>query len=119
MEEVAHLQQPSNVRLPFPLLPSLPFRSPAFFLLLESLVARAELMMNVLCLAALVARSAFSPSRPPLPPSSSPIPPYLARRFRNLFPGFGIAVVAFTAYVAYDETVNAAQKKDHHGAGHH
>ncbi|GAA5959417.1 hypothetical protein JCM21900_006851 [Sporobolomyces salmonicolor] len=39
--------------------------------------------------------------------------------FRNLFPGFGIAVVAFTAYVAYDETVNAAQKKDHHGAGHH
>jgi len=36
-----------------------------------------------------------------------------ARRFRNLFPGFGIAVVAFTAYVAYDNTVNAA-KKTHH-----
>ncbi|GAA6032622.1 hypothetical protein JCM8097_004844 [Rhodosporidiobolus ruineniae] len=39
--------------------------------------------------------------------------------FRNLFPGFGIAVVAFTAYVAYDETVNAASKKAHHGDGHH
>ncbi|KAK4057287.1 hypothetical protein OIO90_001784 [Microbotryomycetes sp. JL221] len=30
--------------------------------------------------------------------------------FRNLFPGFGIAVVAFTAYVAYDETINRAHK---------
>ncbi|KPV77604.1 uncharacterized protein RHOBADRAFT_64516 [Rhodotorula graminis WP1] len=34
--------------------------------------------------------------------------------FRNLFPGFGIAVVAFTAYVAYDNTVNAAKKSSHH-----
>ncbi|KAL8292162.1 hypothetical protein RQP46_001628 [Phenoliferia psychrophenolica] len=36
--------------------------------------------------------------------------------FRNLFPGFGIAVVAFTAYVAYDnmthpESIEAI--KDH------
>ncbi|GAA6004243.1 NADH dehydrogenase [ubiquinone] 1 beta subcomplex subunit 3 [Rhodotorula paludigena] len=34
--------------------------------------------------------------------------------FRNLFPGFGIAVVAFTAYVAYDETVNATKKSASH-----
>ncbi|SCZ89765.1 BZ3500_MvSof-1268-A1-R1_Chr9g10585 [Microbotryum saponariae] len=32
-------------------------------------------------------------------------------RFRNLFPGFGIAVVAFTGYVIYDETVKAAKAK--------
>ena len=41
----------------------------------------------------------------------------MRRRFRNLFPGFGIAVVAFTAYVAYDETVAAAKAK--HGQDHH
>ncbi|EMS24288.1 NADH:ubiquinone oxidoreductase, B12 subunit [Rhodotorula toruloides NP11] len=38
-------------------------------------------------------------------------------RFRNIFPGFGIAVVAFAAYVAYDETVGAAKKG--HGTEHH
>ncbi|KDE07634.1 hypothetical protein MVLG_02097 [Microbotryum lychnidis-dioicae p1A1 Lamole] len=31
--------------------------------------------------------------------------------FRNLFPGFGIAVVAFTGYVIYDETAKAAKAK--------
>jgi hypothetical protein len=34
-------------------------------------------------------------------------------RFRNLFPGFGLGLAAFVAYVAYDETLNAA-KKEHH-----
>ncbi|KAG0665228.1 hypothetical protein C6P46_000327 [Rhodotorula mucilaginosa] len=33
--------------------------------------------------------------------------------FRNLFPGFGLGLAAFVAYVAYDETLNAA-KKEHH-----
>lgn len=36
----------------------------------------------------------------------------LARRFRNLFPGFGIAVVAFTGYVVYDN--NFAKKSEAH-----
>lgn len=40
-------------------------------------------------------------------------------RFRNLFPGFGIAVVTFTAYVAYDEMVASKKKVDGHGNGHH
>ncbi|GAA5838507.1 hypothetical protein JCM3766R1_005997 [Sporobolomyces carnicolor] len=39
--------------------------------------------------------------------------------FRNLFPGFGIAVVTFTAYVAYDEMVASKKKVDGHGNGHH
>ena len=34
--------------------------------------------------------------------------------FRNLFPGFGIAVVAFTAYVAVDNIFLSAEKDDHH-----
>ncbi|ORY58001.1 NADH dehydrogenase 1 beta subcomplex subunit 3 [Leucosporidium creatinivorum] len=36
--------------------------------------------------------------------------------FRNLFPGFGIAVVAFSAYVAYDNTVSSAKAtaSEHH-----
>ncbi len=37
--------------------------------------------------------------------------------FKNVFPGFGIAVVAFTAYVIAD---NVYQKgKPEHGAKHH
>lgn len=43
--------------------------------------------------------------------------PLCAHRFRNLFPGFGIAVVAFTAYVAYDTTVSAAKQQT--GESHH
>ncbi|KAF6762992.1 NADH dehydrogenase 1 beta subcomplex subunit 3 [Ephemerocybe angulata] len=40
--------------------------------------------------------------------------------FRNLFPGFGIAVVAFTAYVAVDNFVLSKQEGAHgHGASHH
>lgn len=35
-------------------------------------------------------------------------------RFRNLFPGFGLGLAAFVAYVAYDETINAAKKDSHH-----
>lgn len=46
-------------------------------------------------------------------------------RFRNLFPGFGIAVVAFTAYVAYDnfthqtnhDALKRAAKEDLEGQG--
>lgn len=34
--------------------------------------------------------------------------------FRNLFPGFGIAVVAFTAYVVADNMYLSANKKDSH-----
>ncbi|POY75580.1 hypothetical protein BMF94_1202 [Rhodotorula taiwanensis] len=34
--------------------------------------------------------------------------------FRNLFPGFGLGLAAFVAYVAYDETMNAAKKDSHH-----
>ncbi|GAA5865155.1 hypothetical protein JCM1840_003925 [Sporobolomyces johnsonii] len=93
-------------------LPSLAFHS-STVLLLPEFLSRAELTSIIHCLAA---RSALSP---PLPSTSSPRPTYTAPRFRNLFPGFGIAVVAFTAYVVYDETVNAAKKNDHHGAGHH
>ncbi|KDR75862.1 hypothetical protein GALMADRAFT_68810 [Galerina marginata CBS 339.88] len=33
---------------------------------------------------------------------------------RNLFPGFGIAVVAFTAYVVADNIYFGAQKTDSH-----
>jgi len=36
-------------------------------------------------------------------------------RFRNLFPGFGIALVTFTAYVAYDEFVAKNKKVEHGG----
>ncbi|KAH6914045.1 NADH dehydrogenase 1 beta subcomplex subunit 3 [Coprinopsis sp. MPI-PUGE-AT-0042] len=36
--------------------------------------------------------------------------------FRNLFPGFGIAVVAFTAYVAVDNFILSAHPKD---SSHH
>lgn len=59
------------------------------------------------------------------PPSlADPLSPplFFSRfRFRNLFPGFGIAVVAFSAYVAYDNTIGAAAKAAHHGdaAAHH
>lgn len=35
---------------------------------------------------------------------------------RNMFPGFGIAVVAFTAYVVYDDFI--AKKPDHAHGGH-
>ncbi|KAF9566734.1 hypothetical protein CPC08DRAFT_703703 [Agrocybe pediades] len=34
--------------------------------------------------------------------------------FRNLFPGFGIAVVAFTAYVVADNVYLSAHKTDSH-----
>ncbi|KIY73082.1 hypothetical protein CYLTODRAFT_417334, partial [Cylindrobasidium torrendii FP15055 ss-10] len=38
-----------------------------------------------------------------------------AAMFRNLFPGFGIAVVAFTGYVLVDNYVlKAAPKKEEH-----
>jgi NADH dehydrogenase (ubiquinone) 1 beta subcomplex subunit 3 len=37
--------------------------------------------------------------------------------FRSLFPGFGIAVVAFTAYVAVDNLF--LSKKESHEAAHH
>lgn len=33
-----------------------------------------------------------------------------------MFPGFGIAVVAFTAYVVYDDFI--AKKPDHAHGGH-
>ncbi|KAL3476939.1 putative NADH-ubiquinone oxidoreductase B12 subunit [Aspergillus californicus] len=39
-----------------------------------------------------------------------------AQRFKRLFPGFGIASVAFAAYCAYDY---AFAKDDHHGEAHH
>lgn len=35
-------------------------------------------------------------------------------RFRGLFPGFGIAAVAFTAYCGYEYLF---MNKDHHGPG--
>ncbi|KAF8161125.1 NADH dehydrogenase 1 beta subcomplex subunit 3 [Crassisporium funariophilum] len=34
--------------------------------------------------------------------------------FRNLFPGFGIAVVAFTAYVVADNLYISASKQETH-----
>lgn len=34
--------------------------------------------------------------------------------FRSMFPGFGIAVVAFTAYVVVDNVVLSAKKPDLH-----
>lgn len=34
--------------------------------------------------------------------------------FRSLFPGFGIAVVAFTAYVAVDNLVLSKMSDSHH-----
>lgn len=37
-------------------------------------------------------------------------------RFKGLFPGLGIATVAFTAYCAYEHFF---LKDEHHGEGHH
>ncbi|PYH86465.1 NADH-ubiquinone oxidoreductase B12 subunit [Aspergillus uvarum CBS 121591] len=37
-------------------------------------------------------------------------------RFRNLFPGLGIATVAFAGYCAYEAVF---LKDDHHHGGHH
>jgi NADH dehydrogenase (ubiquinone) 1 beta subcomplex subunit 3 len=37
--------------------------------------------------------------------------------FRNMFPGFGIAVVAFTAYVMMDDVWQAIKKRE--GTKHH
>ncbi|CAI7676427.1 hypothetical protein N7533_006055 [Penicillium manginii] len=37
-------------------------------------------------------------------------------RFKGLFPGLGIATVAFTAYCAYEHFF---LKDDHHGDAHH
>lgn len=34
---------------------------------------------------------------------------------RNMFPGLGTAIVAFTAYVVYDDFI---AKKEPHGHGH-
>ncbi|KAF9012362.1 NADH dehydrogenase 1 beta subcomplex subunit 3 [Cyathus striatus] len=44
--------------------------------------------------------------------------PVFARRtmFRNMFPGFGIAVVAFTVYVAADNFIFSTGKQE---APHH
>jgi NADH dehydrogenase (ubiquinone) 1 beta subcomplex subunit 3 len=33
---------------------------------------------------------------------------------RSMFPGFGIAVVAFTAFVVVDNVTGAGKKDDHH-----
>ena len=39
--------------------------------------------------------------------------------FRNIFPGFGIAVVAFTGYVIVDNVLaRSAPKQEEHGHGH-
>ena len=40
-----------------------------------------------------------------------------ANRFKGSFPGFGIAVVAFTAYVVADNMLAKTQKKE--GTAHH
>ncbi|KAG8780524.1 hypothetical protein FRC12_022900 [Ceratobasidium sp. 428] len=34
--------------------------------------------------------------------------------FKNAFPGFGIALVAFTAYVAAEKFVFSEKKEEHH-----
>jgi NADH dehydrogenase (ubiquinone) 1 beta subcomplex subunit 3 len=33
---------------------------------------------------------------------------------RSMFPGFGIGLAAFTAYVAYDTLFSTTKKDDHH-----
>jgi hypothetical protein len=42
----------------------------------------------------------------------------LTRR-RSMFPGLGTAIVAFTAYVIYDDFIAAKPKHDSHGHGGH
>ena len=37
---------------------------------------------------------------------------------RSMFPGLGTAIVAFTAYVIYDDFIAAKPKHDSHAAGH-
>jgi hypothetical protein len=37
--------------------------------------------------------------------------------FRNLFPGFGMAVVAFSAYVAYDNFIATSSSTTSHQHG--
>lgn len=37
-----------------------------------------------------------------------------ASRFKSAFPGFGIAVVAFTAYVAFEKLVLKPNGGEHH-----
>ncbi|OCF38220.1 hypothetical protein I316_00446 [Kwoniella heveanensis BCC8398] len=40
--------------------------------------------------------------------------------FRNMFPGLGTAIVAFTAYVIYDDFIAAKPAHGHgHGSGEH
>ncbi|TFK21975.1 hypothetical protein FA15DRAFT_672017 [Coprinopsis marcescibilis] len=39
--------------------------------------------------------------------------------FRNLFPGFGIAVVAFTAYVVADNLILSPKSQDSSHEHHH
>jgi NADH dehydrogenase (ubiquinone) 1 beta subcomplex subunit 3 len=49
-------------------------------------------------------------------------PEYFSKRvmFRNVFPGFGIALVAFTGYVIVDELMLKGKKDQHgHGGGEH
>jgi hypothetical protein len=68
-----------------------------------------------------------SQTQPCNPPSLLPLSLSLARRsrarsrrFRNLFPGFGIAVVAFSAYVVYDNLSHPAHvsSEEEEGKGH-
>lgn len=44
-----------------------------------------------------------------------------AAMFKNFFPGFGIAVVAFSAYVVYDNMAGSARHTPaaHSEGGHH
>ncbi|KAM0755945.1 hypothetical protein T439DRAFT_320642 [Meredithblackwellia eburnea MCA 4105] len=39
--------------------------------------------------------------------------------FRNLFPGFGIAVVTFSAYLAYESFTTPAHSHAHDDKHHH
>jgi NADH dehydrogenase (ubiquinone) 1 beta subcomplex subunit 3 len=41
----------------------------------------------------------------------------LADQIRSMFPGLGTAIVAFTAYVIYDDFIAAKPKHDSHGHG--
>jgi hypothetical protein len=43
----------------------------------------------------------------------------MADKHRSMFPGLGTAIVAFTAYVIYDDFIAAKPKHDSHGHGGH
>jgi len=47
-------------------------------------------------------------------------PEYFSKRamFRQMFPGFGIALVAFTGYVIFDNMYTRAHAKDDHHHHH-